>query len=166
MRNLRVLGLDPGLRFTGWGCVELNDSKREHVNYIDHGVVSVPSVLSIEKRLKYLYVELVEVVKSINPAEIAIEEVFVNNNGNSTMKLCMARGVVMLVPAMLNIDVTEYSANCIKKTVTGNGHADKIQVRNMVRKILSMNELDESTTKSDSNDALAAAICHVHHMPL
>jgi crossover junction endodeoxyribonuclease RuvC len=118
----------------------------------------------MEKRLEFLYLNLINVVKSFDPAEIAIEEVFVNKNGNSTMKLCMARGVVMLVPAMLNVSVTEYSANCIKKTVTGNGHAEKNQVMRMVKHILPAYEENDSTAKSDSSDALAVAICHIHHM--
>jgi crossover junction endodeoxyribonuclease RuvC len=151
---MRILGIDPGLINTGWGCID--DSLR----YIASGVLTVPASGSLGCRLKRLFTELTAIVEQQEPDEVAVEEVFVNRNGSSTMKLCMARGVVMVVPELQSISVCEYSSTHIKKTVTGNGQATKEQVRFLVKRILFGVE-QPIFGKFDATDALAAAICHV-----
>lgn len=155
-----ILGLDPGLRFTGWGAVNATSGK---LGYKGHGVIAVPSSLSITRRLNFLFNALCAVISEMQPDEVAIEEIFVNQNGVSTMKLCMARGVVLLAPANAGVEVFEYGANCIKKTVTGDGHASKDQVETMVRCLLPDFPSNDKKLKQDSMDALAIAICHAHH---
>jgi crossover junction endodeoxyribonuclease RuvC len=138
----RILGIDPGLQRTGWGCIGAVGGALE---YVGHGVVSVAASLAMPLRLQHLYAELLDIIEQLKPDCVAIEEVFVNKNGASTMKLCMARGVAMLAPAMLGVDVFEYSANCVKKTVTGSGHADKSQVKFMVEQLLNATPGDRAT---------------------
>lgn len=159
-----VVGLDPGLRFTGWGCLE---DKGTALSYRGHGVIAVPSMLSMAERLHFLFDHLCETLQKQRPDEVAVEEVFMTRNGESTMKLCMARGIVLLAPATLGIPVYEYSANCIKKTVTGQGHADKTQVKALVEFLLpafrqAQASLDRKL-KMDCSDALAIALCHAQH---
>lgn len=154
-KSIRILGLDPGLRFTGWGIVQLEGNRLKH---IAHGVVKSTSTLSFGERLRQIYEGVEKVIDTYSPDEAAVEETFVNKNPNSTLKLGMARGVVMVVPALKDLDIHEYSANRIKKTVVGAGHAEKEQVITMVGHLLpTAGELT-----SDAADALAAAICHSH----
>lgn len=158
----RVVGLDPGLRFTGWGALDDHGSR---LTYQGHGVVVVPPRLPLAERLHFLFEQVCVVLRKQQPDEVAIEEIFVNRNGESTLKLCMARGVVLLAPATFGIPVFEYSANCIKKTVTGQGHADKAQVKALVEFLLpSFKEAQAGTPmKADCSDALAVALCHAQH---
>lgn len=155
---VRILGLDPGLRHTGWGLIE---SKGQGLRYIASGVIN-PSVKeeSLALRLAELFEKLKDVVKTCAADEAVVEEVFVNKNPGSTLKLGMARGVVLLVPAHLEVPVFEYTANQVKKSVVGAGHADKNQVMFMVRRLLPTAPVD---MKPDAADALAAALCHAHH---
>jgi crossover junction endodeoxyribonuclease RuvC len=111
-------------------------------------------------RLAALHQGLMDIFKEYQPSEAAIESVFVNNNGDSTMKLCMARGVAVAVPGILGIEVFEYSTTLIKKTVTGHGHAQKSQVGAMVRAMISGVMLQ---SEMDETDALAVALCHERH---
>lgn len=136
--------------------------------YEGHGVVAVPSSLPLPERLSFLFQELSEVLKELRPDSVTVEEVFVNRNGASTVKLCMARGVVLLAPARLGIPVFEYGANCIKKTVTGNGHADKEQMETMVEFLLPRFRVARqgNPCPADCSDALAAALCHAQHLSL
>ncbi|MDR0632678.1 MAG: crossover junction endodeoxyribonuclease RuvC [Holosporales bacterium] len=158
---LRIIGLDPGLRFTGWGVVEVGNG-----NYAcpGCGVVSVPAACCPAERLVRIFTELGAVFSRFDIDEAAVESVFVNQNGASSMKLCMARGVAMLVPALNGKEVFEYGANCVKKTVVGRGHASKEDVRRMVCALLS--GLNGDTDRSDSTDALAIALCHAMHKGL
>lgn len=160
---MRIVGLDPGLRFTGWGCIDIDGSA---FIYRGHGVVAVPARLPIAERLETLFRELSDVLADLRPSEVAVEEVFVNHNGASTMKLCMARGIVLLAPATLKIPVYEYGANCIKKCVTGNGHATKDQVKTMVEFLLPKFKHAQTEQKffADCSDALAMALCHAQHL--
>jgi crossover junction endodeoxyribonuclease RuvC len=153
----RVIGLDPGLLVTGWGVIE---SAGHHLKYIAHGTVRPPKDLPFSKRLDYLYQKLHEVFSSFAPEEAAVEETFVNSNPASTLKLGMARGVVLLVPAQFGLNVGEYSANRVKKTVVGVGHATKEQVLMMVQRILPASRCEEA----DAADALATAVCHTHYL--
>ena len=155
---VRILGLDPGLRHTGWGLIE---SRGQGLRYIASGVIN-PNVKeeSLALRLAELFEKLHDVVKTCAPDEAVVEGVFVNKNPGSTLKLGMARGVVLLVPAHLEIPVFEYTANQVKKSVVGTGHADKNQVMFMVRRLLPTAPAD---MKLDAADALAVALCHAHH---
>jgi crossover junction endodeoxyribonuclease RuvC len=152
---VRILGLDPGLRFTGWGVLEAHNNT---IKGIAWGVVSPPSSDDLSVRLANLMKGLTEIINNFQPEEAAVEETFVNKNPTSTLKLGMARGVVMCAPSLLNIPVFEYSANKVKKSVVGAGHSDKHQVTTMVNFLLSgMN------ASADGADALAVAICHAHY---
>jgi crossover junction endodeoxyribonuclease RuvC len=153
---MRLLGLDPGLRHTGWGVVDAVGNRLTHVA---DGVVHSPDRKPLAERLVALFRQLNEVLDRFRPEEAAVEETFVNKNPASTLKLGVARGVVLLVPAERGLPVFEYSANLIKKSVVGVGHADKEQVQMMVRRLLPGCEIGSA----DAADALAVAICHAHH---
>ncbi len=153
---IRIIGLDPGLRNTGWGIISFN---RGNLSHIAHGVVHSVQKDSLPDRLQQLFVGLQEILKIHAPDEAAVEETFVNTNATSTLKLGMARGVVMLAPACAGLNIGEYSANKVKKTVVGAGHADKHQVAMMVQRLLPA----AGEVKLDAADALAVAICHAWH---
>jgi crossover junction endodeoxyribonuclease RuvC len=153
---MRVLGLDPGLRHTGWGVIDVDGNRLTHVA---DGVASAPTDLPIGERLVLLFRQLGEVLERFRPDEAAVEETFVNRNPASTLKLGVARGVVLLAPAERGVPVSEYSANMVKKSVVGAGHAEKGQVQLMVRRLLP----GCAVVKADAADALAVAICHAHH---
>jgi len=153
---MRLLGLDPGLRRTGWGVI---DASGNRLSYVAAGVIAVPAGPSLAARLSALFRALAAVLERYAPDEAAVEETFVNKNAASTLKLGLARGVVLLAPAERGIAVHEYSANLIKKSVVGVGHAEKTQVQMMVRRLLP----GCLVAGSDAADALAVAICHAHH---
>ena len=155
--EMRVLGLDPGLRHTGWGVIDVAGNRLSHVA---DGVVHAPTNLPLAERLVALFRQLNLVIERFQPDEAAVEESFVNKNAASTLKLGVARGVVLLVPAERGVPVAEYSANLIKKSVVGAGHAEKAQVQMMVRRLLPGCAIVEA----DAADALAVAICHAHHV--
>lgn len=154
-RSIRVIGLDPGLQNTGWGIIDVAGNRLSHV--ADGTVRSVRSD-PLAWRLRALHEGLAEVLTLYEPDEAAVEETFVNKNPTTTLKLGEARGVVLLAPALAGLSVAEYSANRIKKSVVGVGHAGKPQVQMMVRRLLPACEFDSP----DSADALAVAICHSH----
>ena len=156
MAAIKLLGLDPGLRFTGWGVLAVDGNRLRH---IADGVVAVAASGTLADRLARLYRGLEVVVATHMPDEVAVEETFVNRNPVSTLKLGQARGVVMLVPALASLPVYEYSANLIKKSLVGTGHATKDQVTMMIRTLLPGARLE----KADAADALAVAVCHAHH---
>ena len=153
---MRVLGLDPGLRHTGWGVIDVAGNRLCHVA---DGVVSAPVDLPLSERLVVLFRQVGEVIARFAPDEAAVEETFVNKNAASTLKLGVARGVVLLAPAERGLPVAEYSANLVKKSVVGAGHAEKEQVQMMVRRLLPGCAIEQP----DAADALAVAICHAHH---
>jgi crossover junction endodeoxyribonuclease RuvC len=153
---MRVLGLDPGLRHTGWGVIDVAGNRLSHVA---DGVVHAPVDLSLAERLVRLFRQLGDVLERFQPDEAAVEETFVNKNPASTLKLGVARGVVLLAPADRGLPVSEYSANMVKKSVVGAGHAEKEQVQMMVRRLLPGCLI----AQPDAADALAVAICHAHH---
>lgn len=153
--SIRILGLDPGLRFTGWGVIE---SIGTRLSYVAHGTIKVPTSLDLDQRLRRIHKELCEVVEAFQPHGAAVEETFLNKNPSTTLKLGLARGVVMVVPTIYGIRVGEYSANHVKKTVVGAGHADKDQVKKMVSYLLP----NSGDLNHDEADALAVAICHSH----
>jgi crossover junction endodeoxyribonuclease RuvC len=153
---MRVLGLDPGLRHTGWGVIDVDGNRLSHVG---DGVAHSAAHQPLAVRLVSLFREIGAVLERFCPDEAAVEESFVNRNAASTLKLGIARGVVLLAPAERGLPVAEYSANLIKKAVVGAGHADKTQVQMMVRRLLPGFAVGEA----DAADALAVAICHAHH---
>lgn len=151
-----LLGLDPGLRTTGWGIIE---SRGNRLTYVAHGIVTSTNTESLPQRLLQLHDGLISVLDAWQPVSAAVEQTFVNKNPQSTLKLGQARGVVLLVPALRGIPVAEYSANHIKKAVVGVGHAAKEQVHAMVSRLLP----GAKNMCADAADALAVAICHAHH---
>lgn len=153
---MRVLGLDPGLRRTGWGVIDAEGSRLVHVA---NGVVESDAQLSTAERLVQLHHGLAEVLAAYAPAEAAVEESLVNKNAQSTLKLGVARGVVLLVPALHGLPVTQYLPMIVKKAVVGTGHAAKEQVQMMVGRLLPGCRI----ASGDSADALAVAVCHAHH---
>ncbi|HUB94640.1 MAG TPA: crossover junction endodeoxyribonuclease RuvC [Stellaceae bacterium] len=153
---MRLLGLDPGLRRTGWGVI---DAQGNHLVHVADGIVSVRAEGALADRLTSLFRGLNDVLERFRPDEAAVEESFVNKNPSSTLKLGVARGVALLAPAERGIPVLEYSANLVKKSVVGVGHAEKAQVQMMVRRLLPGCLI----SGADAADALAVAICHAHH---
>jgi crossover junction endodeoxyribonuclease RuvC len=153
---MRVLGLDPGLRHTGWGVIDVAGNRLTHVA---DGVIHAAADQPLATRLVSLFRQITAVVERFRPDEAAVEETFVNRNPSSTLRLGVARGVVLLAPAECGLPVAEYSANFIKKAVVGAGHAEKSQVQLMVRRLLPGCNGGET----DAADALAVAICHAHH---
>jgi len=152
---MRLIGLDPGLRSTGWGVIEVEGNRLRHVA---HGVIKVAAEGTLAERLNILFDGVADVIRSQQPTEAAIEETFVNVNPGTTLKLGQARGVVMLAPARAGLPVFEYAANLVKKSVVGAGHADKRQIAMMVGRLL-----PGVAAAADAADALAIAICHAHH---
>ena len=153
----RLLGIDPGLRITGWGMIEVDGN---HLRHIADGVIATDSATSVPVRLKSLHDALVALMVQYRPDEAAIEETYVNRNGTATLKLGYARGVALLAPALAGIPVTEYGAKAVKLAVVGTGGAEKAQVQMMVRQLLPGGAI----RRADAADALAVAICHAHHV--
>ncbi|SLN51068.1 crossover junction endodeoxyribonuclease RuvC [Roseisalinus antarcticus] len=153
---MRVIGLDPGLRRTGWGVIEMTGSRLSHVA---NGVCKSEGD-DLAERLLSLCLGLRGVFAEYRPAAAAVEQTFVNRDGAGTLKLGQARGIAMLVPAEAGLSVGEYAPNAVKKCIVGVGHADKKQVAHMVRIHLPGAVL----AGPDAADALAVAICHAHHL--
>ena len=153
----RLLGVDPGLRSTGWGVIDVEGNRLIHVA---HGVVTSDRAASLAQRLHQLHEGLCAVLERYRPSSAAVEETFVNKNPKTTLALGQARGIAMLAPAQAGLEVSEYAANLVKKSVVGSGHADKRQVAAMVHRLLP----GCLTKSSDAADALAVAICHAHHV--
>jgi crossover junction endodeoxyribonuclease RuvC len=151
----RILGLDPGLRRTGWGII---DSTGNRLSWVGSGVITSTADRALADRLAELYARLEDIVVQFQPTEAAVEETFVNQNPDSTLKLGQARGVALLVPARLGLSVAEYNNATVKKSVVGTGAAQKDQVAMMVHRLLPGIQV----TKADATDALAVAICHAH----
>ena len=150
---MRILGLDPSLSSTGWGIVEVENNR---LRYVADGFIKTDPKLPIYDRLAVIHRALNEVIETYHPQEAAIEQVFLNENPTSTIKLGMARGVVILAPALFGIPVCEYEPTKVKKAVVGVGRAEKSQVETMVKILLP----GCKTKNNDSSDALAMAICH------
>lgn len=153
---LKIIGLDPGLQITGWGLISIEGNR---LKYLGHGVIKTNSSSPLPQRLSHLYQNIKDLMEMHLPHEAAVEETFVNKNAASALKLGMARGVVLCTPAIYGVPVGEYSANKVKKTVVGVGHAEKHQVSMMVQRLLSGCE----KVTADAADALAVAICHAHY---
>ncbi len=151
---MRILGIDPGLRRTGWGVIDVTGSRIRHVaNGIAEGRGE-----TLAARLVALFAALETVIETYRPDEAAVEETFVNRDAAGTLKLGQARAVALLVPARAGLPIGEYAPNRVKKTVVGVGHADKGQVEYMVRLQLP----GIGIAGPDAADALAVALCHAH----
>ena len=158
---IRIIGIDPGLRITGWGIIQLVGSR---LIYVASGTVRSNDKAPIASRLRTLHEGLAAIIACYRPDEAAIEEVFVNRDPQSALKLGQARGIALVVPALADLPVTEYAANLVKKTVVGAGHAEKTQVAMMVKVLLPKWQSDATQKLSaDAADALAVAITHAHH---
>ncbi|HXV01792.1 MAG TPA: crossover junction endodeoxyribonuclease RuvC [Caulobacteraceae bacterium] len=152
---IRILGLDPGLRRTGWGVVAIEGSRLSH---IAHGVIAPDDTLPLAGRLLVLFEGVNAVIAAHAPHEAAVEETFMTANGASTLKLGHARAAVMIAPASAGLLVAEYAAKVVKKAVVGTGGADKTQVAFMVARLLPTC----GALSPDAADALAVAIAHAH----
>jgi crossover junction endodeoxyribonuclease RuvC len=155
-RPIRILGIDPGLRRTGWGVIEVEGNR---LVYVACGSAQSDETAALAMRLVTLHDALVRVVDAFRPDEAAIEQTFVNKNAAATLKLGQARGIALMVPARAGVLIAEYAPNLIKKTIVGAGHGDKAQIRMMLGVL--MPKADPQT--HDAADALAIAITHAHH---
>ncbi|WP_430242477.1 crossover junction endodeoxyribonuclease RuvC [Neorhizobium sp. DAR64861/K0K2] len=156
IKPIRIIGIDPGLRRTGWGVIEtLGNSLR----FVASGTVVSDGDIDLASRLCQLHDGLAEVVHTYTPDEAAVEQTFVNKDAVATLKLGQARGVVMLVPARAGLPVSEYAPNAVKKAVIGVGHGEKQQIHMMVKILMPKAEFKGN----DAADALAIAICHAHN---
>ena len=153
---VRLLGIDPGLRFTGWGIIDVEGNRLKHV---ENGVIATNSADSVPERLKVLHDNLMIIIDRLAPVEAAVEETYVNRNGAATLKLGYARGVALLAPALAGLSVAEYGALSVKKSVAGTGSAATDQVEMPVRRLLP----DAKVARADTSVALAGAIRHAHH---
>ncbi|MFN3546199.1 MAG: crossover junction endodeoxyribonuclease RuvC [Mesorhizobium sp.] len=154
--TIRIIGIDPGLRRTGWGLVE---SCGNTLRFVGAGTIRSDDKADLASRLRQLHDGLAAIVHAERPDEAAVEQTFVNKDANATLKLGQARGVAMLVPALAGLPVAEYAPNAVKKTVIGVGHGDKRQIHMMVKVLMPRATFDTD----DAADALAIAICHAHH---
>ena len=152
-----ILGIDPGLQHTGWGVVSYTNS---HLKYIAGGVIHSKAKDDMSVRLKTLHDGLTDIIKTYNPVSIGIEEVYVNSNPRTSLKLGQARGMGILAAAQQNTAIHEYSPKEIKKALVGTGNAEKTQVDFMVKTLLPGVVMESN----DMSDALAVAICHAHSL--
>jgi crossover junction endodeoxyribonuclease RuvC len=152
----RILGIDPGLRRTGWGIIECEGNR---LGFIACGTVESRDSDPLAERLVTLRRGLAEIILAHAPAEAAVEETFVNADPRSALKLGQARGIALLAPAEAGLPVAEYAPNLVKKTIVGAGRAEKAQIRMMLRVLLPKAD----PQSEDAADALAIAICHAHH---
>jgi crossover junction endodeoxyribonuclease RuvC len=153
---IRILGIDPGLRRTGWGLVEADGNR---LIYVACGSVETSERAALGQRLVVIHDGLAQVIEQYRPHEAAVEATFVNVNAAATLKLGQARGIAMLVPAKAGLIVAEYAPNVVKKTVVGAGHSEKAQIRMMIGVLLPKAD----PQSEDAADALAIAVCHAHH---
>jgi crossover junction endodeoxyribonuclease RuvC len=155
-RPIRILGIDPGLRRTGWGMVEIAGNR---LGFIGCGSVMTRDDDVLATRLLTIYDGLMRIFDEFRPDEAAVEATFVNRDAKATLKLGQARGIAMVVPAKAGVPVAEYAPNLVKKSIVGAGHGDKAQVRMMIGVLLPKAE----PSSDDAADALAIAVTHAHH---
>jgi crossover junction endodeoxyribonuclease RuvC len=156
MSAIRIIGIDPGLRRTGWGVVE---SQGNTLRFVAAGSVTSDDKAALAARLVQIHDGLADVLKRVAADEAAVEQTFVNKDASATLKLGQARGIALLVPALAGLPVAEYAPNQVKKAVIGVGHGEKAQIHMMVKVLLPKATFDSH----DAADALAIAICHAHH---
>lgn len=156
MNTVRILGVDPGLRRTGWGVIDVTGNR---LAFVACGTVTSDDKGELSARLVELHDGLSRIVSDHRPDEAAVENTFVNKDATATLKLGHARGIALLVPAKAGLTVAEYAPNLVKKTIVGAGHAEKAQIRAMLKILLPKAE----PGTDDAADALAIAITHAHH---
>jgi crossover junction endodeoxyribonuclease RuvC len=152
---VRILGLDPGLRHTGWGIIDAEDNR---LQFVAEGVIAPNTNLEMAERLRLLFVGVQDLIAAYTPVECAIEDTFVNQNPISTLKLGHARAAAMLAAAVAALPVAEYKPNLVKKSIVGAGHAEKAQISAMVKILLP----GACGDVADAADALAVAVTHAH----
>src|SRR6266849_5876982 len=155
-RPIRILGIDPGLRRTGWGVIDVEGNR---LMFVACGCVDTNERLALAVRLLTIHDGLIRIVDEFRPDEAAVEATFVNKDAGATLKLGQARGIALLVPAKAGVSVAEYAPNLVKKTIVGSGHGEKAQIRMMIGVLLPQAD----PQSEDAADALAIAICHAHH---
>jgi crossover junction endodeoxyribonuclease RuvC len=155
-RPIRILGIDPGLRRTGWGVVAIEGNR---LSFLACGSVASDDKAALSLRLVSIHDGLRQVVAAHAPDEAAVEATFVNRDAAATLKLGQARGIAMLVPALAGLPVAEYAPTLVKKTIVGAGHCEKVQIRMMVKVLLPKAD----PQSDDAADALAIAVTHAHH---
>jgi crossover junction endodeoxyribonuclease RuvC len=155
-RPIRILGIDPGLRRTGWGVVEIAGNR---LGFIGCGSVTSNDRDDMATRLLAIHDGLMRILDEFQPDEAAVEATFVNKDAQATLKLGQARGIAMVVPARAGVPVAEYAPNVVKKSIVGAGHGDKVQVRMMIGVLLPKAD----PASHDAADALAIAVTHAHH---
>ena len=153
---MRILGLDPSLSSTGWGVIEVNANR---LQYVADGFIPTSPKMPIEERLDIIFNTLIEVIETYQPVEAAIEKTFLNSNPETSLKLSMARGVVILAAGHYHLPLFEFDPTKVKKALVGVGHADKNQVETMVKILLP----GCKPKNNDSSDALAMAITRSHY---
>lgn len=153
---IRILGIDPGLRRTGWGVIACEGNR---LSYLGCGSVETSEHAELAARLVAIHDGLAHVIAQFRPDEAAVENTFVNKDAGATLKLGQARGIALLIPARAGLAVAEYAPNLVKKTVVGTGHGEKKQIRMMIGVLLPKAD----PQSDDAADALAIAICHAHH---
>ncbi|OLP61087.1 crossover junction endodeoxyribonuclease RuvC [Xaviernesmea oryzae] len=154
--TIRIIGIDPGLRRTGWGVIE---TIGHSLRFVESGTVTSDGDMDLASRLCQLHDGLADVVHRLQPDEAAVEQTFVNKDAVATLKLGQARGIAMLVPARAGLRVAEYAPNAVKKAVIGVGHGEKQQIHMMLKVLMPR----ATFQGNDAADALAIAICHAHH---
>ncbi len=153
--SLRILGIDPGSRITGYGLIDVDG---QHTRHVDNGCIQT-GVPDMPQRLQRIFTGLAEIVAQYRPDQVAIEQVFMHRNADSALKLGHARGAAIVACMQTELEVHEYTPTRIKKAIVGRGAAGKVQVQHMVRVLLGLPELPQA----DAADALAVAICHAHY---
>ena len=148
-----ILGIDPGLKNTGWGVI---NSFKNKESYLSHGVIKTNSSDNLGKRLLSIYKGVVQLTEEFKPSFISVEKIFSNINPESTLKLGKARGIIFLVAAMYKIQITEYSPNSVKRNLVGYGHASKFQIIEMIKRLYP----EVGLIEDNAADALAVATCH------
>ena len=156
LRPIRILGIDPGLRRTGWGMIAIDGNR---LSFLACGSLATDENAALAGRLLAIHRGLSAIVAAHAPDEAAVEATFVNKDASATLKLGQARGIAMLVPAIAGLPVAEYAPNLVKKTIVGAGHGEKAQVRMMISVLLPKAD----PRSEDAADALAIAVCHAHH---
>jgi len=154
-QTIRIIGIDPGLRRTGWGMIEITGN---HLHFIASGTVKSDEKCALSTRLCQLYQGLSQILQDYMPHEAAVEHTFVNKDATATLKLGQARGIALLAPTQAGLVVAEYAPNAVKKAVIGVGHGEKHQIHMMVKVLIPGAVFDTN----DAADALAVAICHAH----
>lgn len=154
---VKIIGLDPGISKTGWAVISL--SEKNNIEFLGGDTISTDSKMDVGQRLHIIFKQLQEIISLHSPNEAAVEKIFVNKNPRSSLTLGYARGVAILALQMTKLSINEYDANYIKKSITGNGHADKDQVIFMVKQIIRNVDVKCHHTA----DATATAICHAYN---